>query len=143
MQAAHAKQGWPQRQLIRGAGCVGGSLDSEDSTVSILTSHPPEDDVEEALIGALEHARLEAQEPLCYLILDHDEYIRWRQPQMVNGRAHRQWCEVATGPDAPPNVAIAVWMVLRYEEFAMPVENIEVSETQRILRIDQILVTLC
>ena len=106
-----------------------------------MTSHPPEDDFEEALIGALEHARLEAQEPLCYLILDHDEYIRWRQPQMVNGKAHRQWCEVATGPDAPPNVAIAVWMVLRHEEFATPVENIEVSETQRILRIDQILVT--
>ena len=118
-----------------------GSLDSEDSTVSILTSHPPEDDFEEAFIGALEHARLEAQEPLCYLILDHDEYIRWRQPQMVNGRAHRQWCEVATGPDAPPNVAIAVWMVLRHEGFATPVENIEVSETQRILRIDPILVT--
>eukprot|EP00439_Symbiodinium_sp_Y106_P015395 s10409_g2.t1 len=64
-----------------------GSLDSEDSTVGILMSHPPEDDFEEAFIGALEHARLEAQEPLCYLILDHDEYIRWRQPQMVNGRA--------------------------------------------------------
>ena len=114
------------------------SLDSEASTVSILTSNPPENNFAEALVGALEHARLEAQESLCYLILDHDEYICWRQPRTINSRAHRQWCEVAIGPDAPPNVAIVIWMVLRHEEFATPLEDIEVSETQRIVRIDRI-----
>ena len=102
----------------------GASLGSEASTASISTSAAPAGAFEGALIGAFAHARLQAPERLCYLILPC-EYIRCRQPRMMNSRAHRQWCDVATGPDAPPNVTLVIWMVLRHEEFVTPLETLK------------------
>ena len=117
------------------AGLVG----SGNSTPSVLSSNHGDEDPLAAMLEAMDLARAD-QEDLSYLILDPDEYVRWRQPGIAHSRAHRQWLEVDMGPNAPPNVAIAIWMVLRHSDFETPLMDTEISPSQEIARLDQTLI---
>ena len=117
------------------AGLVG----SGNSTPSVWSSNRGDEDPLAEMLEAMDLARAD-QEDLSYLILDPDEYIRWRQPGIAHSQAHRQWREVDMGPDAPPNVAIAIWMVLRHSDFETPLMDMEISPSQDITRLDQILI---
>ena len=115
------------------------AVDSEGSTRSIQSSEAEQDDLHDAMIEAIMAAQME-REDLGYLVLDADEYIRWSQPGVIQSRANRQWTLVDMGPNATPNVAVAIWMVLRHEEFETPMTDVSISPTQQILNITQILI---
>ena len=130
-----------------------GGLVSSDSTPSLESELPESSDSEVVVhelppvlegnlddpwwIQQLEDER-DHDRPSCtyYLLLDADEYVRWRAPGIVNSNARRQFRLVTT----PDNVAHVIRHCAQTADH-FPVEDEPISSTQSIVRIDASLVT--
>ena len=120
-----------------------GGLVSSDSTPSLESEehlNPDRDPDEPWWVPMLEEeiAYAHQQQPpaFTYLVLDEDEYVRWRILNSVNAHARRPFRLVTT----PNNVDHMIRHVAQDAE-QWPVEDEEISPTQRIVRIDTSLVT--